>query len=48
MYVEINVEFYDFKVCQELCNLLVEKLDESVFISRPVFAHGPGKLETAR
>ena len=48
MLVEINVEFHDFKVCQDLCNFLVEKLDDNVVISRPVFCHTPGKLDAAR
>ena len=48
MLAEISVDFYDFKVCQNLCNFLVEKLDENVLISRPVFHHSHGKLDAAR
>ena len=48
MLVEINVDFHDFQVCQTLCNFLIEKLDENVIISRPIFYHTPGKLDAAR
>ncbi len=46
--VEISVQFTNFTKCQEVSNLLVEKLDASVQISRPSFHYIPGKLESLR
>jgi hypothetical protein len=46
--VEISVQFTNFTKCQEVSNLLVEKLDASVQISRPSFHYIPGKLEGLR
>ena len=48
MTVEISVAFYDFKVCENVCNFLVEKLDGSVNVSRPVFSHSAGKIDALR
>eukprot|EP00112_Aurelia_sp_Birch-Aquarium-sp1_P016243 Seg3667.3 transcript_id=Seg3667.3/GoldUCD/mRNA.D3Y31 product="Interleukin-1 receptor-associated kinase 1-binding protein 1" protein_id=Seg3667.3/GoldUCD/D3Y31 len=48
MTVEICVEFRDFKVCENVCNFLVEKLDGNVNVSRPIFSHSPGKLDALR
>lgn len=46
--VEIVVEFTDFLKCEEICNLLVEKLDNTVSVSSPAFFHSPSKLESLR
>lgn len=48
MTAEFCIEFHDFKTCEHVCNYLVEKLDESVTVSKPVFCHSPGKLESLR
>lgn len=48
LQVEISVQFSDFTKCQEVSNLLVEKLDASVTISRPSFHYTPAKLESLR
>ena len=48
MSVEVCVEFRDFKVCENVCNFLIEKLDESVVVSKPIFCHSPGKLDSVR
>jgi len=45
---EITIQFLDIMKCQDLCNFLVEKLDESVHISLPEFIHSPQRLETLR
>ena len=46
--VEISVQFANFTKCQEVSNLLVEKLDASVQVSRPSFHYMPGRLESLR
>jgi KaiC/GvpD/RAD55 family RecA-like ATPase len=46
--VEISVQFRNFTKCQEVSNLLVEKLDASVQVSRPSFHYMPGRLESLR
>eukprot|EP00794_Sanderia_malayensis_P000410 gene410-1045_t len=46
--VEFCIEFRDFKTCENVCNFLVEKLDETVAVSKPVFSHSSGKLESLR
>ena len=46
--VEVNIEFSDFAKCEQVCNLLVEKLDETVKVSSPVLYHSPAKLELLR
>ena len=48
LVVELNVEFSDFTRCEQVCNLLVEKLDETVTVSAPVLYHTPAKLESLR
>lgn len=48
MEVEIVVEFSDFSKCEQVCNLLVEKLDETVRVSRPVLYHTASKLDSLR
>ena len=48
MDVEITVEFQDFKLCENVCNFLVEKLDENVKVSKPVFYHSEGRIESLR
>ncbi|KAJ8027116.1 Interleukin-1 receptor-associated kinase 1-binding protein 1 [Holothuria leucospilota] len=45
---EISVIFTDFTKCQNVCNFLVEKLDDSVHISQPHFFHGTQNLNTVR
>eukprot|EP00795_Rhopilema_esculentum_P017121 gene17121-8645_t len=46
--LEINVQFFDFKVCEDVCNFLVEKLDENVVVGKPSFSHSKGKLDAVR
>ena len=46
--LEINVQFFDFKVCEDVCNFLVEKLDENVIVGKPSFSHSKGKLDAVR
>ena len=46
--VEIVVEFTDFTKCENVCNILVEKLDDTVRVSTPEFLIAPGKLESLR
>ena len=46
--VEVVVEFSDFSKCEQVCNILVEKLDEMVKVSSPVLFHTPGKLDGLR
>ena len=46
--VEVIVEFSDFSKCEQVCNLLVEKLDETVKVSSPVLYHTPSKLDSLR
>ena len=48
MDVEVVVDFNDFSKCEQVCNLLVEKLDETVKVSRPVLYHTPSKLDSLR
>ena len=48
MEIEVVVEFSDFSKCEEVCNLLVEKLDETVKVSSPVLYHTASKLESSR
>ena len=48
MEVEVVVEFSDFSKCEQVCNLLVEKLDETVKVSRPFLYHTPSKLDSLR
>ena len=48
MEVEVVVEFSDFAKCEQVCNLLVEKLDETVKVSSPVLHHTPSKLDSLR
>lgn len=48
MEIEVVVEFSDFSKCEEVCNLLVEKLDETVKVSSPVLYHTASKLESLR
>ncbi|EDO32163.1 predicted protein [Nematostella vectensis] len=45
---EIIVEFSDFLKCEEVSNLLVEKLDETVTVSPPVFYHSTERLANLR
>lgn len=40
--------FTNFYKCQDVCNLLVEKLDQNVRISPPEFFSTPHKMETVR
>ena len=46
--VEVVVEFTDFTRCEQVCNIVVEKLDETVKVSSPEFFVTPGKLESLR
>ncbi|KAL4233307.1 hypothetical protein ACF0H5_007990 [Mactra antiquata] len=48
MTTEVIVVFLDFNKCQMACNLLVEKLDESVSVGMPEFYHAGTTLETLR
>lgn len=48
MVTEISVVFVDFTKCQNVCNFLVEKLDDSVHISQPHFFHGIQSLDAVR
>ena len=48
LVTEVIVVFLDFHKCQAACNLLVEKLDESVTIGNPEFFHAGTTLETLR
>jgi len=45
---EVVVVFLDFNKCQTACNLLVEKLDETVTVGNPEFYHAGTTLETLR
>lgn len=45
---EVIVVFMDFNKCQAACNLLVEKLDETVSVAMPEFYHAGTTLETLR
>lgn len=48
MEIEVVVEFCDFSKCEQVCNLLVEKLDETVRLSSPVLYHTASKLDSLR
>ncbi|KAH3729708.1 interleukin-1 receptor-associated kinase 1-binding protein 1-like [Dreissena polymorpha] len=48
MVTEVIVVFMDFHKCQTACNLLVEKLDETVTVGNPEFFHAGTTLETLR
>ncbi|XP_063772923.1 interleukin-1 receptor-associated kinase 1-binding protein 1 [Pseudophryne corroboree] len=48
MEAEVNVIFKDFEKLQDICNMLVEKLDHSVCISSPQFYHSPENIEKLR
>ncbi|ELU12435.1 hypothetical protein CAPTEDRAFT_172690 [Capitella teleta] len=45
---DITAHFVDFNKCQSICNLLVEKLDESVHVALPEFYHSPNRQEVLR
>ncbi|XP_068923082.1 interleukin-1 receptor-associated kinase 1-binding protein 1 [Petaurus breviceps papuanus] len=48
MEAEVCITFTDFGKMQDVCNLLVEKLDSSVIISPPQFHHTPGAIENLK
>lgn len=48
MTAEVIVVFLDFHKCQASCNILVEKLDETVNVGMPEFYHAGTTLETLR
>ncbi|KAK3580271.1 hypothetical protein CHS0354_023509 [Potamilus streckersoni] len=48
MTAEVVVVFLDFHKCQTACNLLVEKLDETVIVCPPEFYHASSTLENLR
>ena len=48
MEIEVVVEFHDFSKCEQVCNLLVEKLDETVRVSSPLLYHTARKLDSLR
>ncbi|XP_071998182.1 interleukin-1 receptor-associated kinase 1-binding protein 1 [Engystomops pustulosus] len=48
MAAEVCVVFDDFEKMQNVCNILVEKLDSSVNISSPQFYHSPANMEKLR
>ncbi|XP_075056714.1 interleukin-1 receptor-associated kinase 1-binding protein 1 isoform X1 [Mixophyes fleayi] len=48
MEAEVCVIFKDFEKLQDICNILVEKLDRSVCISSPQFFHSPEGIEKLR
>ncbi|XP_071819193.1 interleukin-1 receptor-associated kinase 1-binding protein 1-like [Apostichopus japonicus] len=48
MVTEISVVFVDFTKCENVCNFLVEKLDDTVHISEPHFYHGTQSLDSVR
>ena len=48
MDAEVVVVFLDFHKYQTACNLLVEKLDETVSVGVPEFYHASTTLETLR
>ncbi|XP_059838337.1 interleukin-1 receptor-associated kinase 1-binding protein 1 homolog isoform X2 [Hypanus sabinus] len=45
MEAEVSVIFSDFGKMEDLCNLLAEKLDNSVIVSSPQFFHTPEVVE---
>ncbi|XP_045700087.1 interleukin-1 receptor-associated kinase 1-binding protein 1 isoform X1 [Phyllostomus hastatus] len=45
---KVCITFTEFGKMQNICNLLVEKLDSSVVISQPQFYHTPGSVENLR
>ncbi|KAM3932403.1 interleukin-1 receptor-associated kinase 1-binding protein 1 [Leptodactylus fuscus] len=48
MDAEVCVVFEDFEKLQNICNMLIEKLDNSVCISSPQFYHSPENMEKLR
>ncbi|XP_072912546.1 interleukin-1 receptor-associated kinase 1-binding protein 1 homolog [Hemitrygon akajei] len=48
MEAEVSVIFSDFGKMEDLCNLLAEKLDNSVIVSSPQFFHTPEVVENIR
>uniref|UniRef100_A0A7N4Q135 Interleukin 1 receptor associated kinase 1 binding protein 1 n=1 Tax=Sarcophilus harrisii TaxID=9305 RepID=A0A7N4Q135_SARHA len=46
--VQVCITFTEFGKMQDVCNLLVEKLDNSVIISPPQFYHTSGAIENLR
>ncbi|XP_069829600.1 interleukin-1 receptor-associated kinase 1-binding protein 1 isoform X1 [Dendropsophus ebraccatus] len=48
MDAEVCVVFEDFENLQNICNMLVEKLDSSVCIHSPHFYHSPENMEKLR
>ncbi|XP_068755376.1 interleukin-1 receptor-associated kinase 1-binding protein 1 homolog [Montipora capricornis] len=46
--VEVVVDFGDFSKCEQVCNILVEKLDDTVKVSSPELYHSPGRLDSQR
>ncbi|XP_053565055.1 interleukin-1 receptor-associated kinase 1-binding protein 1 homolog [Bombina bombina] len=48
MEAEVCVIFSDFQKLQNICNLLVEKLESSVSICSPKFYHTPESMEKLR
>ena len=48
MEAEVLVNFNDFNKCQSVVNILVEKLDDSVKVSQPMYYHSPNSLEYVR
>ncbi|XP_078355209.1 LOW QUALITY PROTEIN: interleukin-1 receptor-associated kinase 1-binding protein 1-like, partial [Oculina patagonica] len=48
MEIEVVVEFQDFSKCEQVCNLLAEKLDETVRVSSPVLYHTASKLDSLK
>ncbi|XP_054752604.2 interleukin-1 receptor-associated kinase 1-binding protein 1-like [Lytechinus pictus] len=45
---EVVIVFVDLLKCQEVCNFLVEKLDDSVTVSLPCFFHAPHSVDNVR
>ncbi|KAJ6665846.1 hypothetical protein lerEdw1_001318 [Lerista edwardsae] len=48
MEAEVSITFSDFGKMQDVCNLLVEKLDSSVIISAPDFYHTSEAIDVLR
>ncbi|XP_013874716.1 interleukin-1 receptor-associated kinase 1-binding protein 1 homolog [Austrofundulus limnaeus] len=48
MDVEVVVTFSSFETMEQICSILLEKLDKSVHVAAPQFYHSPGCLSQAR
>ena len=48
MEAEVVANFVDFNKCQTISNLLVEKLDDSVIVSKPEFFFSAQRQDETR